>query len=239
MFRRHWRQLILGTFFMLATYVLFYLMTTFTLSYGTRAQTLPEGADPATFVPGLGFTYTHFVLMQIIGVIFFGICTLASGPLADAIGRRKLLIWVTSFIIGLGLLFPVFLLPQGDPLFTGALTQAFLVFGFLLMGMTFGPMGALLPELFPTNVRYTGSAVAYNVSSILGAALAPIVALWLWSVGDGNPWLVGVYLSASGVLTLIALILGKETKDVDIDGDGVTDEGDEGARLAAKEAAML
>ncbi|MGV9769351.1 MFS transporter [Microbacterium sp. NPDC003461] len=238
-FRRHWRQLILGTFFMLATYVLFYLMTTFTLSYGTRAQTLPEGADPATFVPGLGFTYTHFVLMQIIGVIFFGICTLASGPLADAIGRRKLLIWVTSFIIGLGLLFPVFLLPQGDPLFTGALTQAFLVFGFLLMGMTFGPMGALLPELFPTNVRYTGSAVAYNVSSILGAALAPIVALWLWSVGDGNPWLVGVYLSASGVLTLIALILGKETKDVDIDGDGVTDEGDEGARLAAKEAAML
>jgi hypothetical protein len=55
--------------------------------------------------------------------------------------------------------------------------QAFLVFGFMLMGATFGPMGAVLPELFPTNVRYTGSAIAYNVSSILGAAVAPSIAL--------------------------------------------------------------
>jgi MFS family permease len=76
-------------------------------------------------------------------------------------------------------------------------------------------MGALLPELFPTNVRYTGSAVAYNVSSILGAALAPIVALALWAAADGSTWLVGVYLSAMGVLTLVALILSRETKDQD------------------------
>ena len=65
-----------------------------------------------------------------------------------------------------------------------------LVIGFMPMGATFGPRGALLPELFPTNVRYTGSAIAYNVSSILGAAVAP----------------------------LIALILSKETKDVDYEG---------------------
>lgn len=102
-----------------------------------------------------------------------------------------------------------------DVAFTGAMTQAFLVFGFTLMGATFGPMGALLPELFPTNVRYTGSAIAYNVSSILGAALAPIVALALWSAADGSTWLVGVYLSGAAVLTLVALILTRETKDQD------------------------
>ena len=73
------------------------------------------------------------------------------------------------------------------------------------MGLTFGPMGAVLPELFPTNTRYTGSAISYNVSSILGAALAPIVAVALWAAGDGNPWLVGLYLSGMGVLTLIAV----------------------------------
>ncbi len=73
-----------GTFIMLATYVLFYLMTSFTLTYGT-AKT---DATPA----GLGFSYTTFVLMQIIGVVFFGIFTLLSGPLADSIGRRKLLL---------------------------------------------------------------------------------------------------------------------------------------------------
>ena len=91
------------------------------------------------------------------------------------------------------------------------------MFGFMLMGATFGPMGAVLPELFPTNVRYTGSAISYNVSSILGAALAPLVAVALWSAAGGQPWLVGLYLSGSAVLTLIALALSKETKDVDYD----------------------
>lgn len=222
--RRHWRQLILGTFIMLATYVLFYLMTSFTLSYGTKATA--EGAaaaaaaggpafDAATYVPGLGFGYTDFVIMQIIGVVFFGIFTMLSGPVADAIGRRKLLIWVTALITVFGLTFNLFLLPQLDPKFTGALVQAFLIFGFVLMGATFGPMGALLPELFPTNVRYTGSAISYNVSSILGAAVAPSIAVALWAAAGGEPWLVGVYLSGAAVLTLIALILSKETKDVE------------------------
>jgi len=241
--RRHWWHLILGTFIMLATYVLFYLMTNFTLSYGTKAASLEvasaaaqqaaeaagqpfdASAFAAQFYPGLGFGYTDFVIMQIIGVVFFGIFTLLSGPIADTIGRRKLLLWVTGLIIVFGLTFNLFLLPQADPKFTGALVQAFLIFGFMLMGTTFGPMGAVLPELFPTNVRYTGSAVAYNVSSILGAALAPIVAVALWSATGGSPWLVGLYLSAMGVLTFIAVLLAPETKDVDYDADlgvGVT-----------------
>jgi metabolite-proton symporter len=224
--RRHWRQLILGTFIMLATYVLFYLMTSFTLSYGTKATT--EGAqtaadaagtpfDAATYVPGLGFGYTDFVIMQIVGVVFFGIFTMLSGPLADSIGRRKLLMWVTGGIFVFGLLFNVFLMPQVDPKFTGALVQAFLVFGFMLMGATFGPMGAVLPELFPTNVRYSGSAISYNLSSILGAALAPIVAVALWAATGGSPWLVGAYLSVMAVLTFVALWLSPETKDVEYD----------------------
>jgi metabolite-proton symporter len=233
--RLHWRHLILGTFIMLATYVLFYLMTNFTLSYGTKAgdlatasaaaeaaaeangTTFDATAFAAQFYPGLGFGYTDFVVMQIIGVVFFGIFTLLSGPLADRIGRRKLLLWVTGGIIVFGLSFTLFLLPQADPKFTGALVQAFLVFGFVLMGASFGPMGAVLPELFPTNVRYSGSAISYNVSSILGAAIAPLIAVWLWQLGDGNPWLVGIYLSAMSVLTFIALLLAPETKDVDYD----------------------
>ena len=206
-FRTNTKNLILGTFIMLATYVLFYLMTSFTLSYGTKAADAP--------VPGLGFGYTDFVIMQIVGVLFFGIFTLLSGPIADTVGRRKLLIWITVGIAVFGLMFNVFLMPQLDDKFSGALTQAFLIIGFMLMGATFGPMGAVLPELFPTNVRYTGSAISYNVSSILGAALAPLVAVGLWAAAGGQPWLVGLYLSGSAVLTLIALLLSKETKDVD------------------------
>jgi MFS family permease len=95
--------------------------------------------------------------------------------------------------------------------------MAWLILGFALMGMTFGPMGALLPELFPVSMRYTGSGISYNVSSILGAAVAPFIAIALWKLGGGSPFWVGVYLSAMAVLTLIALVIGKETKDVDIE----------------------
>src|SRR5690606_23045452 len=95
--RTHWRELILGTFYMLATYVLFYLMTTFSLSYG-RAP-----VDPAVGqLSGLGYSYNHFVMMLIAGVVFFGIFTLLSGPWADRFGRRKTLIAVTLAIILFG-----------------------------------------------------------------------------------------------------------------------------------------
>lgn len=205
--RNNWRELLLGTFFMLATYVLFYLMTTFSLSYG-RA---PINPGDSGVQPGLGYDYTTFVLMMIVGVVFFGIFTLLSGPWADRFGRRKTLIIVTIAII----IFAALWVPLLGGGFVGVM--AWLIIGFSLMGMTFGPMGALLPELFPTNVRYTGSGISYNVSSILGAAVAPFIAVWLWAMADGSPVLVGVYLASMAAITLIALIIGKETKDIDID----------------------
>ncbi len=219
-FKHHWRALILGTFAMLATYVLFYLMTSYTLTFGTRpgleaarlsAEANGAGFDPAEYVPGLGYSYNEFILMLVFGVVFFGIFTLVSGPLADRYGRRRTLIVVTVAIALFGFTF-VPLLGGGT-----AAVMFFLALGFTLMGLTFGPMGAFLPEMFPTNVRYTGSAVAYNVSSILGAALAPIIAVWLWGLANGSPVYVGVYLTGAAVLTLISLILTPETKHVDIE----------------------
>lgn len=218
-FKTSWYQIILGTFIMLATYVLFYLMTAFTLTYGTTAATVDQAQaaadkagkpfDPSAFIPGLGYNRNDFLLMLIVGVVFFGIFTLVAGPLAERFGRRKTLIWVTLGIIVFGLLFV--------PLFGGGFvgTMALLIIGFTLMGLTFGPMGAELPELFPTNVRYTGSAIAYNLSSVLGAAVAPTIAVWLWTLAHGSTVWVGVYLSLAGVLTLIALLLSKETRDTD------------------------
>ncbi|UKA67974.1 MHS family MFS transporter [Arthrobacter sp. FW306-05-C] len=224
-FKTSWRQLILGTFIMLATYVLFYLMTTFTLTYGTKptlegAKAAAEKAGKpmseaaaAAFVPGLGYSRNDFLWMLIAGVVFFGIFTLVSGPLAEKFGRRKMLLAVTAGIFVFGLLFV--------PLFSGGFlgTMGLLILGFSLMGLTFGPMGALLPELFPTNVRYTGSAISYNFSSILGAAVAPFIAVALWEAAKGSPVLVGVYLTSMAVLTLIALFLTRETRDVDYENN--------------------
>ncbi|MDO6964809.1 MFS transporter [Rhizobium alvei] len=202
-FRTHWKQLLLGTFYMLATYVLFYLMTTFSLSYGRAAIDAP--------VAGLGYDYRTFVLMMIGGVVFFGIFTYLSGPWADSWGRRKTLLWVTAGIALFGLAW-VPLLSLGT---VGVM--AWLVIGFALMGMTFGPMGALLPELFPAALRYTGSGISYNVSSILGAAVAPFIAVALWSYGGGSPFYVGVYLTVMALITFLALLLGEETQHIDIE----------------------
>jgi len=225
-FKTSWRQLILGTFIMLATYVLFYLMTTFTLTFGTTAASLDAAkaaaiakgapltdAAAAAFVPGLGIPRNEFLIMLIVGVVFFGIFTLVSGPLAEKYGRRKMLTWVTVGIIVFGLLW-VPLLGAG---IVGVM--ALLIIGFTLMGLTFGPMGAQLPELFPTNVRYTGSAISYNVSSILGAAVAPFIAVALWQAAGGSTWLVGLYLSVMAVITLIALRISKETKNVEYENN--------------------
>lgn len=70
-------------------------------------------------------------------------------------------------------------------------------------------MGALLPELFPTEVRYTGASFSYNVSSILGASVAPYIAAWL----QGN-WPAGCrYLpGGDGGADMIALLLTHETR---------------------------
>jgi MFS family permease len=99
-----------------------------------------------------------------------------------------------------------------------------------LMGLTFGPMSALLPELFPTNTRYTGSGIAYNVASILGAALTPFVATWL--AASHGPGSVGLYLACLGGTTLAAMILSTETSATNLE----TMEMEQEAAAAAIEA---
>lgn len=213
-FRTSWKPLIIGTFGMVATYVLFYFMTTFTLSYGTTGAQ----AGPLVPKPGLGYTRGEFLTLLMIGVVFFGIFTPVAGMLADRFGRRRTLIPTTIGIALFGLTFQLWFAASTGP-FT---VVTFLIVGLSLMGLTFGPMGALLPELFPTNVRYTGSAIAYNVASILGASLAPTIALALWQP-DGNIFLVGLYLSIAAVVTLVALLFVRETKGAALDEADVED----------------
>ena len=124
-------------------------------------------------------------------------------------GRRRFLILVSSAILLFGLCMPLFL-THGSP----SSVLAFLLIGMALMGMTFGPMAALLPELFPTEVRYSGASLAYNLSAIVGASVATMVAIWLND--HYGIFGVGVYLAVNCALTLIALFSTHETKDVDL-----------------------
>ena len=192
---KHVRVTVLGTFIMLATYTLFYIMTVYSMTFSTAAAPV-----------GLGLPRNEVLWMLMMAVIGFGVMVPVAGLLADAFGRRKSMVIITTLII----LFALFafnpLLGSGNPI----LVFAFLLLGLSLMGLTFGPMGALLPELFPTEVRYTGASFSYNVASILGASVAPYIAAWLQTnYGLGA---VGLYLAAMAGLTLIALLLTHETR---------------------------
>ena len=192
---KHVRVTVLGTFIMLATYTLFYIMTVYSMTYSTAAAPV-----------GLGLPRNEVLWMLMMAVIGFGVMVPIAGLLADKFGRRASMITITTLII----LFALFVFPpllgSGSP----ALVMAYLLIGLSLMGLTFGPMGALLPELFPTEVRYTGASFSYNVASILGASVAPYIATWLQA--NYGLFYVGVYLAAMAALTLIALLLTHETK---------------------------
>jgi metabolite-proton symporter len=188
-FRDHAPTILRGTLISLTAFVLFYLMTVFTLSWGTTE---------------LGFTREQFLVMQLFSVFCFAATIPISAVLAEK-GRRRTMLWVTVGILAFGLVM--------GRLFAAGTVGALLTLavGMLLMGMIYGPLGTLLSELFPTSVRYTGSSITFNLAGIFGASLAPYVATAL-ATRYGLPF-VGYYLSAAASLTLVGLLLSHETKD--------------------------
>jgi metabolite-proton symporter len=191
-FHRNSRELFAGILVCLATFVLFYLMIVFALSWGTKA---------------LHYSNSRFLSLQLLATVFFAAAIPISAWLAEY-GRRRVMIIVTLAIGAFGFAF--------EPLFTSGLGGAFLMMGIglSLMGITYGPLGTLVSELFPTPVRYTGSSLAFSTAGILGASAAPYIATKLATKYGLKA--VGYYLTASAVLTLVGLFLIRETKDEDL-----------------------
>ena len=191
-FRDYTRPLIAGITVSLATFVLFYLMTVFALSWGTNA---------------LHYSRQKFLFMQLFDILFFAITIPISAVLAER-GRRRVMISVSVAIA----IFGLFLAPLFVAGTTGALLM--MAIGLALMGVTYGPLGTVISELFPTKVRYTGSSLSFSFAGILGASLAPYIATWL-AKNYGLQY-VGYYLSTAAVLTLLGLLSIRETKDDDL-----------------------
>jgi metabolite-proton symporter len=194
-FKAYPKQLVLGIMISLATFVLFYLMTVFALSWGVSA---------------LGYNRQQFLLIQLFGILFFAATIPLSAVLADRHGRRRTLILTTIAIGAFGFVFAP-MLSAGT---TGALVA--MALGLSLMGFTYGPLGTALSELFPTAVRYTGSSLTFNLAGIFGASLAPYVATWL--ARTYGLQYVGYYLALAAGLTLAGLLATRETKDDDLRG---------------------
>ena len=190
--KNYFGPLVAGVLTCLATFVLFYLMIVFTINWGTTH---------------LGYSKNSFLQMQLVGVIFFALTIPAAAVLAER-GRKPVMLVITA-AIGI---FGLFLAPMFQAGHAGAL--AMLIVGLSLMGLTYGPLGTVLSELFPTPVRYTGSSLAFSLAGIVGASLAPYIALKL-ATKYGLQY-VGYYLTASALLTIVGLLFIRETKDDDI-----------------------
>ena len=179
----------------LLAYVLFYIITTFSLSYGTTLLGLPNST-------------VLYCTMIAVGLMGVGVPIFA--VLSDKMGRRRLCLGA-AVLAGLWA-FPLFwLFNTGRPVL---IALGFSV-GMIIFAMLYGPMGAFLPELYGTRLRYSGAAVSYNLGGVLGGALAPIIATQLLA-STGASWAISVYILAMAVVTFVSVFLLSETYLTDL-----------------------
>jgi len=193
-FKENWREILKGTFLMGATYAMFFTLTTWSLSFATTA---------------LGFSHSEFLLLLMAAIVEFAVLIMTTSVLADKVGRKKVLMTASVALVVFSLVFPYFL--EGQHNMVGMLL--FLGFGFVVMGTLYGPVGAVLPELFPTKVRYSGAGITYNLAAVVGAAVAPTITTWL--IAAFGLHYAGMYMFVLAVVSVVAWALTPETKDID------------------------
>jgi MFS family permease len=177
-------NILIGAFSSLATYALFHLVTVFPLSW----------------VPlGMVETESQVLTVQLAGAVLAIVSIIASGFIADRIGRTKTLSGV-AVLIGLFSLVVPSLLNGG-----AAAQNAFILVGFILLGLSYGQSHGVVSGSFPRRYRYTGAALTADLGWLIGAAFAPLVALGL-AVKFGTI-AVGAYVLSGAICTVIAMAM--------------------------------
>jgi MFS family permease len=195
---RHWPALIAGAAGVIACFSIFYLSTAFALGFMTTEKGVGREAM-------LG--------VQLGANTFLAIGILWAGIWADRSSAKRVLRLGAAGTLVLGVVF-------GPALISGSLPLVFLTLSaaMLVMGLVYGPLSAWLPHLFPVPVRYTGVSIAFNGGGVIGGAVAPVAAQWL--SGMGGTALVGLFLSAAGLVTLLGVVIGRSVPETEHIVDG-------------------
>lgn len=185
--RTNWREVLGGTFGVVACFCIYYISTAFALGYGVKT---------------LGYSREAFLSVQLIAILFMAGGIIWAGYWSDASNPRRVLMvgCMLAVLAGFGL---APMMGGGSLLMVGVFLSAAMI----LMGFVYGPLGAWLPGLFPARVRYTGASVAFNVGGIIGGGMTPLIAEGLAKAGGLT--YVGFYLSGACALSLVALLLLK------------------------------
>jgi MFS family permease len=197
--RRHWGLVILAALVFAGNNCAGYMTTGgFITQYAT---------DPAGPV-GLG--RTPVLLAIAAAAALWLVFTLSGGILSDRFGRRR--IYVVGYLCQILAIFPMFALVNAgriELLFVGL---AIFTVG---LGLTYGPQAAWYAELFPAPVRFSGVSISYALGAILGGAFSPMIATALVQATGGTT-AVGVYLLAMSLVALVAVLLLRERRGIDL-----------------------
>jgi MFS family permease len=186
-------NVILGAFSALASYALFHIVTVFPLAWITLFSKR---------------SVTEFLAMQIVAAILGTGGVMASGVIADRIGRTKTLALLAVLIAIFSCFAPTLL--DG-----GALgPNLFILIGFGLLGLSYGQAAGEMNANFEPRFRYTGAALTSDLAWLIGAGFAPLVALWL-SYHFGLAYGVSLYLLSGAVGTLAALWINRRLEESD------------------------
>ncbi|TDK26239.1 MFS transporter [Luteimonas aestuarii] len=186
MLRAKGRHVVIGAFAALGSYALFHIVTIFPLSWILlfSEQSIPQ-----------------FLMLQIVGAFLAAGAIVASGFIADRIGRA-------STLGGLAVGIAMYSGFAPTLLGAGSIGQAvFILAGFILLGLSYGQAAGAVTANFGQRYRYTGAALTSDLAWLIGAAFAPLVALWL-TTEFGLPW-IGAYLLSGAIGTLLALGLNR------------------------------
>ncbi len=190
--RLHGRDVLIGAFVPLASYALFHLVTVFPLSWVTLYGEVSPGG---------------FMIVEMIGALFCIGGIVASGYLADRIGRREQLAFCAVLIAMFSFAVP-------HLLDAGAMGRlAFVIIGFSLLGLSFGQAAGALASRFGKVYRYSGAAMTSDLAWLIGAGFAPFVALF-FSSSFGLRF-AGYYLLSGAICTLVALAFSKRLETLD------------------------
>lgn len=188
----HWRPLLVTIAQRIAQNSVYFLITVYVLTYLVEVHGDDEAGVAAVMIASAVGLFTAPLW----------------GWISDRVGRKR----VTAFgFVSIGVFGWVFFwYLSGDSL---TLLPALMILGMnIAHDSVYGPQAAWFAEQFPVEVRYTGVSMGYQLGSVIGGGIMPMIAALLFELGDGTPWLICGYLTFISLISLAATLVAKDPR---------------------------
>jgi MFS family permease len=175
--------------------IMYYLVVTFSITY-LKVQVHADTSDILWWL--LAAHAVHFIAIPLVG------------RLSDRVGRRPVY-FVGALAAGTWGFFAFPMMKSANYL----VIMGAIIIGLIIHAIMYAPQPAIMAEMFPTRMRYSGVSLGYQVTSIVAGSLAPIIAVKLLEIyGSSVP--IAIYLAGAAVITLVAVYFTRETKGIDL-----------------------